>query len=113
MKTYLYMHYGTYPPDINSKLSMFFLRTTPGAIMLPNNLEEAHQILPNYFEFGLLNSHPLYMLSQLLTKVYTPLLSYRGDDRLIPRSKPKIEEKASVDNVDNEKAARVSLKKKH
>ena len=63
------MHCGTYPSDINSKLSMFFLRTTVGAVQLPNNLEEAHLSLPQYFDFGILNSHPLFMLSQTLTKV--------------------------------------------
>lgn len=68
------MHCGTYPSDISSKLSMFFLRTTPGTVQLPNSLEEAHQILPQYFDFGILNSHPLFMLSQTLAKVKFKLI---------------------------------------
>lgn len=68
-KTYLFMYCGTYPSDISSKMSMFFLRTTPGAVHLPISLEEAHLTLPHYFDFGILNSHPLLLLNQTLTKV--------------------------------------------
>jgi hypothetical protein len=70
LRTYLFMNLGTYPPDISTKLSMYFLRTTPGTVVLPNSLDEANQTLNLYFDFGLLNSHPLFMLSQMLTKVY-------------------------------------------
>lgn len=113
------MHFGTYPPDINTKISMFFLRTTPGTVQVPGSIDEANNILPQYFDFGILNSHPLFMLSQMLTKIYTPLLSYRGndkDDHLMHQFaiKQKGEEDAQqeqnqvVDKVDDEKAARVS-----
>jgi hypothetical protein len=97
MKTYLYMDLGTYPPDISSKLSMFFLRTTPGIVILPNSMEEANIILNSYFDYGFLNSHPLFMLSQMLTKVYTPLLSYRGDREEFVR-RPAIKEKGEDEN---------------
>ncbi len=108
------MNCGTYPPDISTKLSMFFLRTTPGIVTLPNSMDEANNILNAYFDYGFLNSHPLFMLSQMLTKVYTPLLSYRGDrEEFIQR--PAIKEKGEEDKTDkgkdskqdDEKAARV------
>lgn len=111
------MNLGTYPPDISSKLSMFFLRTTPGIVTLPNSMDEANNILNAYFDYGFLNSHPLFMLSQMLTKVYTPLLSYRGDrEEFIQR--PAIKEKGEDENnaktdksnkQDDEKAARVII----
>ena len=63
------MNCGAYPPDLSSKLSMYFIRTTPGTVQVPYTLDEAHEILPPYFDFGMLNSHPLFMLSQMLTKV--------------------------------------------
>lgn len=79
------MHCNTYPPDLSQKLSVFFLRTTPGIVPVPNTLNEARLSLPQYFDFGLLNSHPLFMLSQVLNKVYLPLLSHRGLDEEKPR----------------------------
>lgn len=69
-KTYLFMHCGTYPSDISSKICIYFLRTTSGTVNLPISLDEAHLTLPQYFDFGMLNSHPLFMLSQTLNKVY-------------------------------------------
>ena len=106
------MHCGTYPSNLSSKVSIYFLRTTPGTVNLPNNFEEAHEVLPQYFDFGILNSHPLFLLSQMLTKVYNPLLSYRGDldEPLLPRLALKQkgeEQETTTDKVDDEKLARV------
>ena len=112
------MCYGVYPSDLTNKMSVFFLRTTPGIVPLPNSFDETDVVLPHFFDFGLLNSHPLFMLNQMLTKIYTPLLSYKGDDRLLvghkaagsrKAIKPAGEEEEDVvDKVDSEKAARVS-----
>lgn len=63
------MNCGTYPPDISSKLTIYFLRTSAGTVQVPNSLEEAETILPSFFDYGILNSHPLFMLNQMLTKV--------------------------------------------
>lgn len=121
------MSYGVYPSDLSNKLSVFFLRTTPGIVLLPNSHDEADLVLPQFFDFGLLNSHPLFMLNQMLTKIYSPLLSYRGADDLMPQQKQRKAIKASsqqleqqqqqqqrddeiVDKVDSEKAARVNKK---
>jgi hypothetical protein len=68
------MNCGTYPPDLSKKISMYFIRTTSGTVQVPYTLDEAHEILPPYFDFGILNSHPLFMLSQMLTKVKIVIL---------------------------------------
>ena len=104
------MYCNTYPPDISQKLSVYFLRTTPGTVPVPNHLSEAYQSLPQFFDYGILNSHPLFMLSQILNKVYTPLLSHRGMDeepkhnRLAIKEEEKDESKK--DKVLDEKNAR-------
>jgi hypothetical protein len=69
MRTYLFMNCGTYPPDISSKLTIYFLRTSVGTVHVPNSIEEADTLLPEFFDYGILNSHPLFMLNQMLTKV--------------------------------------------
>ncbi len=108
------MHCGTYPSDISSQVCIYFLRNTPGAVPVPNSQNDANNTLPKYFDFGILNSHPLYTLNQMLTKVYTPLLSYRGndsyDDDGLNKKKMAIEGEPALnaaDKVENEKAARV------
>ncbi len=63
------MHCGKYPSDISSQLCIYFLRNTTGAVTVPFNLDEANNTMPKYFDFGILNSHPLFMLNQILTKV--------------------------------------------
>ncbi len=63
------MNCGTYPPDISSKLTIYFLRTSVGTVHVPNSIEEADTLLPEFFDYGILNSHPLFMLNQMLTKV--------------------------------------------
>ena len=68
-----------YPVNTNNEKSIYFLRNTSGMVPVPNTLDEAETTLPEYFDYGILNAHPLYMLNQVLTKVYTPLLSYRDD----------------------------------
>ena len=69
LKTYLFMHCGTYPSNISSQVCIYFLRNTPGAVPVPFSSEEASNMLPKFFDFGILNSHPLLMLNQILTKV--------------------------------------------
>ncbi len=88
---------------------MYFLRNTSGMVPVPNTVEESDQTLPQYFDYGLLNSHPLYMLNQVLTKVYTPLLSYR--ERPEDHSAGQIKAIKGEDKVDDEKEMRVSLAK--
>jgi len=114
LKTYLFMHCGTYPSNISSQMCIYFLRNSPGAVPVPLGLEDACHSLPKLFDFGILNSHPLYTLNQMLSKVYTPLLSYRDEalDGFEPRKAlepppPDPNAKAvAIDKVESEKAAR-------
>ena len=111
LRTYLHLFCKTYPPNINNKLSMYFLRNTAGMVPVPNTVDEADVVLPQYFDYGLLNSHPLYMLNQVLTKVYTPLLSYRerpedhhpGQMKAITSG----DKNETISRADEEKAQRV------
>ncbi|XP_067660223.1 dynein axonemal heavy chain 10-like [Haliotis asinina] len=86
LRTYLYMCYQHLPEEVADQDSVYFLRNTTGMVPLPNTLDEANEMLPGYFEFGLLNGHSLVMLEQIITQVYMPLLSYNqhknGDGRL-------------------------------
>lgn len=110
LKTYLFMYYGIYPPSLSSKICIFFLRTTPGTVTLPMTMGEAIEIMPQFFDFGILNSHPLFMLSQMLNKMYNPLLSYRGDqdETLLPKFAIKdVEETDQMKKLDDEKIIRV------
>ena len=63
------MHYGTQLPDISNKLCMYFLRARPGTFSVPGTADEANDVLSYFFDYGILNSHPLFMLTQMLTKV--------------------------------------------
>lgn len=106
------MYYGKYPPGLSSKICIFFLRTTPGTVTLPMTMEEAIETMPQFFDFGILNSHPLFMLSQMLNKMYNPLLSYRGDldESLLPKLAIKdVEEANQMEKIDDEKIMRVIL----
>ncbi|KAL3856163.1 hypothetical protein ACJMK2_010948 [Sinanodonta woodiana] len=76
MRTYLYMCYQHLPEEFIEQECVYFLRNTPGMVALPNSLEEALQMLPGFFEFGLLNGHSLVMLEHIITQVYMPLLSF-------------------------------------
>ena len=49
--------------------SIYFLRNSPGMVILPNTVEEAQQELPGYFEVGVLTGHSLIMLEQVITQV--------------------------------------------
>lgn len=109
------MHCGTYPSNISSQLCIYFLRNSPGAVPVPISQNDACSNLPKYFDFGILNSHPLYTLNQMLSKIYTPLLSYRDEalDGFVPRKaiEAPVDTDANtvVDKVESEKAARKGL----
>ncbi|XP_074640231.1 dynein axonemal heavy chain 10-like [Tubulanus polymorphus] len=75
--TYLHMCFQHLPEDVAAnKDCVYFLRNTPGMVPLPNNVEEADEMLPAMFEIGILNGHSLVMLEQVISKIYMPLLSY-------------------------------------
>lgn len=75
MRTYLYMCYQHLPEEFADHDSMYFIRNTPGMVPLPNTKEEALEILPNYFEMGILNGHSLVMLEHVIAQVRTSRLT--------------------------------------
>ena len=86
-------------PDLRSQTNAFyFLRTTTGPVPLPSTIDEANEIMPSLFEFGLLNENDtLLMLDQLLHNVYLPLLSYNGARSEIMSSAPDSSDNALED----------------
>jgi hypothetical protein len=64
------MCYQHLPEEFHDENSIYFLRNTPGMVPLPNSVEEANEMLPAYFEFGILNGHSLVMLEQIIGQVY-------------------------------------------
>ena len=67
--TYLHMCYQHLPEEVIDENCLYFLRNTPGMVPLPNSIEEANEMLPAYFEFGILNGHSLIMLEQIIGQV--------------------------------------------
>ena len=63
------MCYQHLPEDVIEENCLYFLRNTPGMVPLPNSIEEANEMLPAYFEFGILNGHSLIMLEQIIGQV--------------------------------------------
>lgn len=68
-RTYLYLCYQHLPEEVIEESCIYFLRNSPGMVPLPNSIEEANEMLPLYFEFGLLNGHSLVMLEQIISQV--------------------------------------------
>ncbi|XP_009299843.1 dynein axonemal heavy chain 10 [Danio rerio] len=54
---------------------LYFLRNTKETITEPVDINEANHLMPRLIEFGMMNDHPLKMLSGLLNHVYIPRLS--------------------------------------
>ncbi|XP_077995609.1 dynein axonemal heavy chain 10-like isoform X2 [Glandiceps talaboti] len=75
-RTILHMCHGHLPEEVSEQDCVYFIRNTPGMVELPNTIEEADDMLPKYFEFGILNGHSLVMLEQVIKQVYMPLLSF-------------------------------------
>ena len=69
IRTYLYMCYQYLPEEFADQDSVYFIRNIPGMVPLPNNKEEAKEMLPGYFETGLLNGHSLVMLEHIISQV--------------------------------------------
>ncbi|XP_070572584.1 dynein axonemal heavy chain 10-like isoform X2 [Ptychodera flava] len=105
MNTILHMCHGHLPEEVSEQDCVYFIRNTPGMVELPNTLEEANDMLPKYFEFGILNGHSLVMLEQIITQVYMPLLSFNshkngdGSPQQVPAT-PRDEDHAALRDED-------------
>ena len=69
LRTVLYMCHGHIPEEVAGEDCVFFIRNTPGMVELPSTIEEANNMLPNFFEYGVLNGHSLVMLEQIISQV--------------------------------------------
>ncbi|XP_072163343.1 dynein axonemal heavy chain 10-like [Diadema setosum] len=76
MRTVLYLCHGHVPEEVAEEDCVYFIRNSPGMVDLPNTMDEANDMLPKFFEYGILNGHSLVMLEQIITQVYIPLLSF-------------------------------------
>ena len=63
------MCYQHLPEEFADQDCVYFIRNTPGMVPLPNSQEEANELLPQYFETGLLNGHSLVMLEHIISQV--------------------------------------------
>ncbi|XP_064619187.1 dynein axonemal heavy chain 10-like isoform X2 [Lineus longissimus] len=106
MRTYLHMSYQHLPEKVAEVDCIYFLRNTPGMVPLPNTIEEANDMLPSYFEMGILNGHSLVMLEQVITKVYMPILSFNqhknGDASGKSEHPPTREDKSAAHEIERE-----------
>lgn len=62
------MNYEYLPSKYASYNCIYFLRTQTGVVPMPQNYDEM-EILPEHFEYGLLNGHTLVMLDQIINNV--------------------------------------------
>lgn len=68
-RTYLHSSYGKLNESILDQTIVYFVRTFSDMVPLPNSLADAETTLPAMFEMGVLNSHALVMLEQILSQV--------------------------------------------
>ncbi|CAH1233746.1 DNAH10 [Branchiostoma lanceolatum] len=76
MRSYLFVCMDHLPEELADQDCVFFLRNVLGTVDCPNDIDEANEMLPKQFEFGILNGHSLVMLEHIISQVYTPLLAY-------------------------------------
>lgn len=84
---HVYMHYEFLPSKYASCSSIYFIRTQPTVVVpMPQNYEEM-EILPEHFEYGLLNGHTLVMLDQIINNIYLARLSFSTSLQVSTESK--------------------------
>ncbi|KAJ3039942.1 Dynein heavy chain 10, axonemal [Rhizophlyctis rosea] len=66
------------PDRVAEVNSIYFLRNQQGAIPYPKSIEDANIQLPKWLERGYSSGHALFMLEQVISEVYLPLLSSEG-----------------------------------
>ncbi|XP_071945421.1 dynein axonemal heavy chain 10-like [Antedon mediterranea] len=77
-RTLLHLSHGHVPDAATEQESVYFLRNTPGMVELPATISEASEMLPMFFEIGVLNGNSLVMMEQIISQVYIPLLSFNS-----------------------------------
>ncbi|TKS80370.1 Dynein heavy chain 10, axonemal [Collichthys lucidus] len=64
-----------YPKRFLKSSAFYFIRNTNETIDEPADMNEANDLMPRLFDFGLFNGDPLFVLRNSLANVYMPLLS--------------------------------------
>ncbi|KFM58683.1 Dynein heavy chain 10, axonemal, partial [Stegodyphus mimosarum] len=72
-------------PSLTQSYVYFLLRKLE-SLPTVTTYEEASELMPEYFEFGFINQHPLVALNQVLSNIYLPLFQ---DEHLITKILPE------------------------
>ncbi|CAF1153227.1 unnamed protein product [Adineta ricciae] len=105
LRTILYLCRDSYPSNLSQKNCVYFLRTTPGTIPAPSSTEDADKIMVKYLDYGLLNGHTLYLLANILNKVYNPILTYQSEEP------EPVDEQESEDEQESQQKSKPSPEK--
>ena len=84
------MSVGALPENVDGE-AYFFTHNAVEPIPMPATIEEAEDILPSVFEFGLIDNSPILNLEDSLMHVYNMLLSYnnhKNETFLLPNGTP-------------------------
>ncbi|KAJ3055760.1 Dynein heavy chain 10, axonemal [Rhizophlyctis rosea] len=84
----LYLCLNQVPDKVAEVNSTYFLRNARGSIPFPRSVEDAKMQLPKWLERGYFSGHALFMLEQVISEVYLPILSTEG---AIERDAPAVE----------------------
>lgn len=77
MKKELILCFKHLPEDVTT-VGFYFIRTQLDPVPIPSSAEEAANLLPKYFETGIINHKPLNVLEKMLKHIYIPMLKNQG-----------------------------------
>ncbi|KAF4011790.1 hypothetical protein G4228_003492 [Cervus hanglu yarkandensis] len=75
-KTYLQVRRTPVPEEFLDQNVVFFLRNTKETISEATDMKEAMEIMPETLEYGIINSHVLALLRDVISQVFLPALSF-------------------------------------
>uniref|UniRef100_A0A8C2R7B6 AAA+ ATPase domain-containing protein n=1 Tax=Capra hircus TaxID=9925 RepID=A0A8C2R7B6_CAPHI len=76
-KTYLQVLRTPVPEEFLDQNVLFFLRNTKETISEATDMKEAMEIMPETLEYGIINSHVLAFLRDVISQVFLPALSFK------------------------------------
>ncbi|XP_039416979.1 dynein heavy chain 10, axonemal isoform X2 [Corvus cornix cornix] len=71
-----FVAFNEIPEEFVSNFTVYFLRDTKERVAVPNDLTEAHEILPQVIKSGMLTDDTLLMLKNAISQEFSPALSY-------------------------------------
>ncbi|KAM9056172.1 dynein axonemal heavy chain 10 isoform 4-T4 [Megaptera novaeangliae] len=75
-KTYLHVLRTPVPEEFLNQNVVYFLRNTKETISEATDMKEALEIMPETLEYGIINSHVLGLLKDIICQVFLPALSF-------------------------------------